>query len=73
MDKNPDYSQLLKLAQSPAGQQLLKLLQQSGGDSLQSALTGAGKGDFTQAKQVLTALLSDPEAQKLLKQLEDSQ
>jgi len=73
MDRNSDFSQLRKLAQSPAGQQLLRMLQQSGGENLQKAMAAAAKGDYTDAKQQLSSLLANPEAQRLLKQLEDSQ
>lgn len=68
-----DLSELMRLAQSPAGQQLIALLQQNGGNHLQTAVEKAGSGDFGQAKQILSSLLSDPEAQALLKQLEDGQ
>ena len=68
-----DMAELMRLAQSPAGQQLIALIQQNGGTSLQTAVEKAGSGDFAQARQVLSSLLSSPEAQALLKQLEDSQ
>lgn len=71
MQHTPDLSQLMKLAQSPAGQKLLAMLQQSGGDALQDAVSKASVGDYGQAKTVLSSLLSAPEAQTLLKQLED--
>ncbi|MEE0109299.1 MAG: hypothetical protein UEP57_00190 [Oscillospiraceae bacterium] len=70
MQNIPDMSELLRLAQSPAGQQLMALLQQSGGRELESAVAKASAGDYTQAKQALSSLLSTPEAQALLKQLE---
>lgn len=71
MQHNPDLSELLRLAQSPAGQQLIALLQQSGGDALQTAVEKASAGDYTQAKKAMSSLLSSPEAQKLLKKLEE--
>ncbi len=70
MQQSPDYSQLLRLAQSPAGQQLLSMLQKSGGEELQNAVAKASAGDYGQAKQALASLLSTPEAQALLKQME---
>lgn len=70
MQHNPDYFQLLKLAQSPAGQQLLHLLQENGGSNLQQALTKAGAGDLGPIRQVLSALLDDPKAKKLINELE---
>jgi len=67
-----DMSQLLQLAQSPAGQQLLALLQKKGGVALQSAVAQASQGNYDQAKQMLSSLLATPEAQKLLKQMEET-
>lgn len=71
MQQIPDMAALLKLARSPAGQQLLSLLQRSGGEQLQNAVNMASSGDYTLAKQTLSALLDTPEARSLLKQLED--
>ena len=72
MDQNLDLNQLMKLAQSPAGQQLMQLLQQQGGKELETAVQKASSGNFGQAKKALSALLDSPEAKKLLKQLEDT-
>ena len=66
-----DFSDLLQLAQSPAGQQLITLLQRNGGNELQSALSSAARGDYSKAQKALSGLMKDPEAQKLLKNLED--
>ena len=63
--------QLMKLAQSPAGQQLLAMLQRNGADTLQNAIAMAAAGDYQEAKQTLSALLSSPQAQALLKQMEE--
>ena len=71
MQSMPDLSYLMKLARSDAGQQLLALLQRNGGDQLQSAIAQASGSNFDQAKQSLSALLSTPEAQTLLKRLEE--
>ena len=71
MQSMPDMSYLLKLANSPAGQQLFALLQKNGGSELQSAVTQASAGNYEQAKNALSNLLSDPQAQALLKQLEE--
>lgn len=72
MQSMPDMTYLLKLARSPAGQQLLSLLQSSGGSELQSAVSQASSGNYDQAKNTLSSLLSTPEAQALLKQLEET-
>lgn len=59
----------LRLANTPTGQQLLTLLQKNGGSNLNAAMDHAAAGNYDQAKQALSALLSDPEAKKLLEQL----
>lgn len=64
-----DYSELFRLAQSPAGQQLLSVLRQSQGENLNAAMAQAAMGDYSQAKKVISDFLATPEAQKLLKQL----
>lgn len=71
MHSIPDMSYLMKLARSPAGQQLLAMLQRNGGSDLQSAVSQASAGNYDQAKQTLSSLLSTPEAQDLLKKLEE--
>lgn len=70
MQREPDMAQLLKIARSPAGQQLLSLLQSSGANTQQTAALAA-QGQYDQAKSTLSHLLSQPEYQKLLKQLEE--
>lgn len=69
--KNQDFSmeEVMRLAKSPAGQQLLAMLQQGDNAKLQQAVTQAKTGDYSQASQTLSGLLSSPEAQKLLKEL----
>lgn len=59
----------MRLAKSPAGQQLLAMLQQTDSTQLQQAVQQASMGEYSQAGQTLQALLSTPEAQKLLKEL----
>lgn len=72
MEQNLDLNQLMKLAQSPAGQKLLQLLQQQGGTQLRSAAQKASAGDYAQAKQMLSGLLNTPEAKQLLQALEEN-
>ena len=62
-------TQAKQIAATPAGQELIRLLQKSGGTDLQQAMEKAAAGDISQAKATLSALLQNPEAQKLLKQL----
>ncbi len=72
MENIPDMSELMRLAQSPAGRQLLALLQSSGGSALENAIAQAASGNYGEAKNVLTPLLASPQAKALLKQLEEN-
>lgn len=73
MYPNPEspmaYSDLLKLAQSPAGQDFLAALKQHQGQNLNAAMAKAAMGDYTLAKQAITDFLSTPEAKALLEKL----
>ena len=64
-----DYAELLRLAQSPAGQQLISALKQSQGSQLNAAMAKAAMGDYSQAKKAITDFLSTPEAKELLQKL----
>ena len=57
--KSGDFSmqEVMRLASSPAGKQLIAMLQQ------------AKSGDYSNAGQTLSGMLSTPEAQKLLREL----
>ena len=61
--------EVLRMAASPAGQQLIALLRQQGGSEFQKAMSGAASGDYAQAKRAIEALMDDPQAKKLLKEL----
>lgn len=70
MPNNSDAIQeAMRMARSPAGQQLLRLLQQSNSAQLHQAMNSAASGDYESAKKALSAVLSDPQAQKLLQQM----
>lgn len=58
-----------RLAQSPAGQQLIALLQQKDNGKINMAMQKAAEGDYTQASQILSSLLSNSETMQLLSQL----
>ncbi len=66
-----DMSALLRLAGSSQGQKLISYLQSAGGSELQQAMAQAAAGNYTQAKSTLSSLLEDPQAQALLKALEE--
>ena len=69
--KSQDFSMedVMRLAKSPAGQQLLAMLKQEDNAKLEQAVKQAKTGDFSQAGQTLSAMLSSPEAQRLMKEL----
>ena len=69
--KSQDFpkEEIMRLAQSPAGQQLIALLRQGDSTQLQQAISQAQSGDYTNASQTLSAMLNSPQAQKLLKEL----
>jgi len=73
--KYQDFSmqEAMRLAQSDAGQQLLRLLQSGHGDAARSAMENAQNGNIAQAQKALHALLFDPQAQALLRQLQEGQ
>ena len=61
--------EVLRLAASPAGQQLIALMQKNGGNEFKQAMQQAAAGDYTGAKRAVESLLTDPQAQRLLKEL----
>ena len=69
--KNKDFSmeEVMRMAKSPAGQQLMAMLKQQDSTKLEQAAAQAKTGDYSQASQTLSAMLSSPEAQRLLKEL----
>lgn len=70
MQNNQDaIREAMRMAQTPAGQQLIQLLRSGNNQSLQTAMDRAAAGDYAGAKQALSGILSNPEAQKLLSQM----
>ena len=70
MERNEQAMQnAMRMARSSQGQQLFNVLQNNHRDVLNEAMRHASSGDYAGAQQVLSQLLSDPETQKLLKQL----
>lgn len=72
MQKNSgDFSmqEAMRLAKSPAGQQLLAMLQNADTGQLQKAMNEASAGNYDQAKQTMSAIMSSPEIQELLKKM----
>lgn len=76
MEKNSgefDFSSLLKIANSPAGQRLLSLVQKNRDDRFDQAMRQAQAGDYTQAQQLLSNMLSTREGQELMKEIRGEQ
>ena len=73
MEPNSSYSMqdLMRLASTPAGQQLFSMLQQHNSAQLQKIIQSATAGDYKTAQDQLRSALSSPDAQALLRQLED--
>ena len=75
MENNPNLpnhismQEVLRMAASPAGQQLIAMLRKQSDSEFQAAMTSAAAGDYTQAKQAIEKLMTDPQARKLLNQL----
>lgn len=66
---NPSVAQAMKLAESKEGRQLYELLKSTNGDDLKKAMENAAAGNLEQVKNALSAMLSSPEAQDLLKKM----
>jgi hypothetical protein len=60
-----------RLAQTEPGQRLISHLQSQNPRQLQAAMAQASAGDYEQLKKTLAAFMDTPEAQALLRQLEN--
>ncbi len=69
--KSQDFSMedIMRIAQSPAGQQLIAMLKQGDNSKLEQAVAQAKTGNYAQAGDVLRTMLSSSQAQSLLKEL----
>lgn len=70
---NFSVADIMRLANSPAGQQLLAILQQQDSGTLKKAADQAKDGNYAGVQSTLASLLSDPEAARLLAQLRGDQ
>ncbi len=64
-----DYGELLKIANSPDGQRLLNLVQQRGGEQFGDAMHRAEEGDYSEAKNLISQIMSNPEAQEIIRRI----
>ena len=68
-----DFSELMKIANSPAGQELISLVQKNRDEHFDRAMQQAQDGDYSQAQAMLSQILSTPEARDLIKKLRGDQ
>lgn len=68
-----DFSKLLKIANSPAGRELMNLIQKNRDARFDEAMHQAEAGDFSQAKEMLSQMLSTKEAQDLVQKIRGDQ
>ena len=64
-----DFSALMKIANSPAGQELISLVQKNKDEHFDEAMQQAQAGDFSQAKAMISQILSTQEARDLMKKI----
>ena len=72
MEKEPgniNLSELMKIANSTAGQELLSLVQNKKDEKFDEAMQQAQSGDFSQAQEIISKILSTPEAEALMKKI----
>ena len=68
-----DFSELMKIANSPAGQELISLVQKNRDEHFDRAMQQAQDGDYSQAQAMLSQILSTPEARALMEKLRGDQ
>ena len=68
--QNFSIQELIRLANSPAGQQLLAYLQENNPTGVKQAMSQAASGDRQELGKTLAQLLSSPQAQELMRRLE---
>ncbi len=64
-----DFSELMRIANSPAGQELISLVQKNKDEHFDEAMQQAQAGDFSQAKAMISQILSTQEARDLMKKI----
>ncbi len=74
MQKNSDnfsMQEILRMANSPAGQALMQLLREQDPQAVRSARENAQAGDMRKATENLSQFLSDPKTRALLQRLQE--
>ncbi len=76
MDKNfanLSPEQMRALVTSPAARELMKMLRDNRDVAMDEAILGAKNGDQAAVQRSLAAILSDPRAKELLRQIQEGQ
>lgn len=68
-DQERTVAEAMRLANTDAGKQLLALLKSQQPGALETAMNQAQTGNYDAIKQTMSAALSSPEVQRLLKQM----
>lgn len=68
-DQEYTIAEAMKLANTDAGKQLLALLQSQQQDALDTAMSQAQAGNYEAIKKTMSAALTSPEVQRLLRQM----
>ena len=68
---NFSMEEMKRLAKSDAGRQLMAMLASNHSEASEKVRSSMASGDMEQAKKALSAFLSDPKAQALLRKLEE--
>ncbi len=68
-DQERTVAEAMRLANTDAGKQLLALLKSQQPDALETAMNQAQAGNYDAIKQTMSAALTSPEVQRLLKQM----
>lgn len=66
---NNTLQQVLKLAQSPAGQKLMAMLQSADQQTLSKARQQAADGDYATAKDTLSSMLHSAQMQQIIQEM----
>lgn len=69
----PDISQLIQIANSPAGHKLMEILQKNDSEEFRNAMQEAADGDMSQAQRALRSMMERPDIAGLVEQLRRQQ
>lgn len=64
-----DFSDLINIANSPAGQNLLHVIQENSSEQFQMAIQYVQDGNIDKAKEIMDKILATPQTEALMRQL----